>query len=162
MHIARKQHLFFQCLTLFGLLLLAAACGMPAYTFHADLRINEALESSHPLPGYTYYYSGPEDFPLAILGIKPEYHLKKEFWIPVDLTERKLQSWMETIDNPHRNLQTRYYGKVIRTAEGKEIGIWYSPQEWSTVRLGTDGEIAIDIPPNTLYNTVTGREGSFP
>ena len=143
-------------------LLLLTACGRPAYIFHEDFRINEALEAYHPLPGYTYYYSGPEDFPLAILGIKPEYRLKKEFWIPVDLTEKKLQGWMEVIDNPHRNLQTRYHGKVIRTAEGEEIGIWYSPQEWSTVRLGADREVSIYTPFNTLYNKVIGNEGGFP
>ena len=149
-------------ITLLALLLAIAACGHPAYIFHGDSRINDALESYQPLPGYTYYYSGPEDFPLAILGISPEYRLKKEFWIPVDLTEKKLQGWMEVIDNPHRNLQTRYHGKVIRTAEGEEIGIWYSPQEWSTVRLGADREVSIHTPFNTLYNKVTGNEGSFP
>mgnify|MGYP001439582466 CR=1 FL=1 len=149
-------------LALLALLLITAACGRPAYFFREDSRINEALESYRPLPGYTYYYSGPEDFPLAILGISSEYRLKKEFWLPVELTQKKLQEWMEVIDNPHRNLQTRYHGKVIRTAEGEEIGIWYSPQEWSTVRLGADREVSIDSPFNTLYNTVTGKEGGFP
>jgi hypothetical protein len=149
-------------IALLALLPAIVACGHPSYSFHEDLRINEALEAYHPLPGYTYYYSGPEDFPLAILGIRPEYRLKKEFWIPVDLTKKKLQDWMETIDNPHRNLQTRYRGKVIRTAEGEEIGIWYSPQEWSTVRLGADREVSIYTPFNTLYNKITGHEGGFP
>ena len=157
-----EQHLPHQRFALLALLLLIAACGRPAYIFRGDLRINEALESYRPLPGYTYYYSGPEDFPLAILGIRPEYRLKKKFWIPVELTEKRLQRWMETIDNPHRNLQTRYHGKVILTAEGKEIGFWYSPQEWSTIRMGADGEVAIDTPPNTLYNKITGNEGGFP
>ena len=157
-----KQHLPKQRLALLMLLLLAAACGRPAYVFHEDLRINAALESYHPLPGYTYYYSGPEDFPLAILGIRPEYHLKKEFWIPVELTEKKLRGWMEVIDNPHRNLQTRYHGKIIRTAEGEEIGIWYSPQDWSTVRLGADGECESYTQPNTLYGKINASEGGFP
>lgn len=157
-----KQYLPLPRLALLALLLLAAACGRPAYIFHEDLRINEALEASHPLPGYTYYYSGPEDFPLAILGIRPEYRLKQGFWIPVELTEKRLRGWMVVIDNPHRNLQTRYHGKVIRTAEGEEIGIWYSPQEWSTVRLGADREVEIYTPFNTLYNKVTGKEGGFP
>jgi len=149
-------------ITLLTLFLAVAACGRPAYIFREDLRINDALESYHPLPGYTYYYSGPEDFPLAILGIRPEYRLKEEFWTPVELTENKLQRWMETIDNPHRNLKTRYHGKVIRTAEGEEIGIWYSPQEWSTVRLGADREVEIYAPLNTLYNKITDNEGGFP
>lgn len=149
-------------IALLALLLASTACGHPAYVFHEDSRINEALESYRPLPGYTYYYSGPEDFPLAILGIRPEYRLKKEFWIPVDLTKKKLQDWMEIIDNPHRNLQTRYRGKVIRTATGEEIGIWYSPQEWSTVRLGADREVTVYSPFNTLYHKVTGHEGGFP
>jgi len=156
-----KQY-FCKLITLLPLLLLVAACGQPAYIFHEDFRINASLESYHPLPGYTYYYSGPGDFPLAILGIRPEYHLKKEFWIPVELTEKKLQGWMEVIDNPHRNLQTRYHGKVIRTAEGEEIGIWYSPQEWSTVRLGADREVSIYTPFNTLYDRAIGNAGGFP
>ena len=160
MAIQRQAHL--PRLALLALLLLVAACGRPAYVFHGDLRINEALEAYRPLPGYTYYYSGPEDFPLAILGIRPEYRLKQGFWKPVELTAKRLQGWMEVIDNPHRNLQTRYHGKVIRTQAGEEIGIWYSPQEWSTIRLGADREVEIHTPPNTLYNKVTGHEGGFP
>lgn len=157
-----KPYLSLPRLALLTLLLLVAACGHPAYVFHEDLRINEALESYRPLPGYTYYYSGPEDFPLAILGIRPEYRLKKEFWIPVKLTEKKLQDWMEIIDNPHRNLQTRYRGKVIRTPEGEEIGIWYSPQEWSTVKMGEDREVTVYSPFNTLYHKVSGNQDGFP
>lgn len=162
MRLGKQCHLLRQGLVLLALLLIAAACGRPAYFFRVDLNINAALESNHPLPGYTYYYSGPEDFPLAILGIRPEYRLKQEFWRPVELTEKKLQGWMEIIDNPHRSLKTRYHGKVIRTAEGEEIGIWYSPQEWSTVRMGTDGEVAIDTPPNTLYPKISGDTTGFP
>ncbi|MBU1405954.1 MAG: hypothetical protein KKE83_02395 [Proteobacteria bacterium] len=157
-----KPYLSLPRLALLTLLLLIAACGHPAYVFHEDLRINEALESYRPLPGYTYYYSGPEDFPLAILGIRPEYRLKKEFWIPVKLTEKKLQDWMEIIDNPHRNLRTRYRGKVIRTPEGEEIGIWYSPQEWSTVKMGEDREVTVYSPFNTLYHKVSGNQDGFP
>jgi hypothetical protein len=160
MHPWRKQR--FPKLIAFLTLLLLAACGYPAYVFHEESRISEALESHRPLPGYTYYYSGPEDFPLAILGVRTGYRLKKEFWLPVELTEKQLQRWMEAIDNPHRNLQTRYHGKIIRTAEGEEIGIWYSPQEWSTVRLSADREVEIYTPFNTLYNKVTGHEGGFP
>lgn len=160
MVIRRQAHL--PRLALLTLLLVLTSCGRPAYVFHGDLRINDALEAYHPLPGYTYYYSGPEDFPLAILGIRPEYRLKQGFWKPVELTEKRLRGWMEVIDNPHRNLQTRYHGKVIRTPKGEEIGIWYSPQEWSTVRLGVDREVEIHTPPNTLYNKVTGHEGGFP
>ena len=162
MHPLPRHHPSRPRLVILILLLLVAACGRPSYIFRADHRINEALESYHPLPGYTYYYSGPENFPLAILGIRPEYRLNKEFWIPVELTEKKLQGWMEVIDNPHRSLKTRYHGKVIRTAEGEEIGIWYSPQEWSTVKMGADREVTIYSPFNTLYHTVTGNEGGFP
>ena len=162
MRILRQQHPARQLIALSALLLALGACGRPAYMFHEDLRINQALESYHPLPGYTYYYSGPEDFPLAILGIRPEYHLKKDFWIPVDLTEKKLRDWMDVIDNPHRNLQTRYHGEIIRAADGEEIGIWYSPQEWSTVRMGKDREVTIYTPPNTLYEKINARKGGFP
>ncbi|HIJ90349.1 MAG: hypothetical protein OEV89_06235 [Desulfobulbaceae bacterium] len=162
MHISSGQHFPYRFIALLALFLAVGACGRPAYFFRGDLRINTALESNHPLPGYTYYYSGPEDFPLAILGIRTEFRLKKEFWIPVELTEKKLQDWMLIIDNPHRSLTTRYHGKVIRTAEGEEIGIWYSPQEWSTVRMGTDGEVAIDTPPNTLYKKISGDTTGFP
>jgi len=162
MRIRAQQHLPLRLITILTLLLAVTACGRPAYMFHADMRINDALESYHPLPGYTYYYSGPEDFPLAILGIRPEYRLKKQFWIPVDLTEKKLQDWMELIDNPHRGMKSRYHGKVIRTSEGEEIGIWYSPQEWSTVRVGPDREVIIYTPPNTLYNRIIGNPRDFP
>jgi hypothetical protein len=162
MPIFAKPRLGKQLIGLLALLLATAACGRPAFIFREDMAINDALESYQPLPGYTYYYSGPEDFPLAILGIRPEYHLKIGFWKPVALTKTQLQRWMEIIDNPHRSLKTRYHGKVIRTMAGEEIGIWYSPQEWSTVRLGADREVTIHTPPNTLYRKITGEAGGFP
>ncbi len=149
-------------ITLPVLLLLAMACGGPAFRFQEDFAINEALESHRPLPGYTYYYSGPEDYPLAILGIRPEIRLKRGFWIPVELNEKKLARWMHVIDNPHRSLRSRYSGKVIRSAEGKELGIWYSPQEWPTARWEADGALSIATPPNTLHRKITRDAGGFP
>jgi len=162
MRISSRQHFPKHSFVILALLLALAACGRPAVLFREDLTINDALESHKPLPGYTYYYSGPEDFPLAILGVRPEYRLKRGFWIPVDLTEEKLRHWMEVIDNPHRSLKTRYLGKVIRTASGEEIGIWYSPQEWPTVLLGAEREVTISTPPNTLYRKISGDTTGFP
>jgi len=156
----------FSLLLLLAFLLLAlfaASCaGKSGVRFRNDRTVGEALEALTPPPGYTYYYSGPAEYPLAILGVKSGYRLQPGFWQPVDLTPARLQSWMATIDNPHRNLRTRYQSKTILDPAGEVIGIWYSPQEWTVVELGPTGEISVHTPPNTLYREISGDTTGFP
>lgn len=137
--------------------LVLAGCGMPAggVSFRGSMAVADALEEGQPLPGYTYYYSGPEHYPLAILGVRPEFHLRQGFWKPVELTPAHLRGWMEVINNRTRNPRSQYQGSVIRTGGGQEIGIWYSPLDWSPVRLGPGNEVAIDTPSNTLFDAVS-------
>ena len=137
--------------------LMLAGCGLPAsgVTFRGSLAVAEALEEGLPLPGYTYYYSGPENYPMAIRVMRPEFQLRHGFWKPVELTPTQLRGWMEVINNRYRNPRSQYKGSVIRTAGGQEIGIWYSPLDGSPVRLGPANEVAIDTPSNTLFEAIT-------
>ncbi|MFZ5774898.1 MAG: hypothetical protein ACOY3Z_05390 [Thermodesulfobacteriota bacterium] len=141
-----------------------AGCGMPAsgVTFRGSLAVAEALEEGRPLPGYTYYYSGPEHYPLAILGVRPEFRLRQGFWKPVELTPAHLRGWMEVINNRTRSPRSQYQGSIIRDGDGMEIGIWYSPLDWSPVRLGPGNEVAIDTPSNTLFDAVSDERPVSP
>lgn len=140
----------------------AASCTPSVISFRQDMRINDALESLQPLPGYEYYYSGPDSFPLAILGVSQGLAFRQGLWKKVNLTEAKLDLWMRSIDNRYRSISTRYSGKYIIGPKGRVLGIWYSPQEWPAVRLSAEDELSVVTPPNSLYEKIIGNADSFP
>ena len=156
----RTVHSFF--LLLLTVAAAITACAPSTINFRQDLAINNALESLQPIPGYDYYYSGPDSFPLAILGVPSGQKFRQGLWKKVDLTPERLEIWMRSIDNPHRSISTRYHGKYILGPDGQTLGIWYSPQEWPNVRLSPENELSVTTPPNTLYPKIIENAGAFP
>ncbi|MEW5733781.1 MAG: hypothetical protein AB1921_02940 [Thermodesulfobacteriota bacterium] len=128
------------CLAIFG-------CA-GAFSSYGRLVPNEQvgrdLESGSPPSGYSYYYSGPDDAPNAILGIADGYTLDTHTWKPVDLTPAKMASWMQWITRGY-GTSIRYRGADVTDNQGKRIGIWYSPA-WNTVVRVEGNTVVVNIP----------------
>ena len=58
-------------------------------------KVKNRFETYQLPPGLTYYYSGPDAFPKALIGIQNAYRLESTFWKPVDLTKTQLKRWLE-------------------------------------------------------------------
>jgi hypothetical protein len=64
-------------------------------------------------------------------------------WREVQLTTPRLRSWVSKMDNIYGYPP---YGSIILDDNGKQIGIWYSSKQWTTVIIEENNEIAILAP----------------
>lgn len=151
---------------MFFLLLLTLASCAPTIKntawFVEDAELDAIFESGQILPDYQYYYSGPDAEPLAILGIRRDYHFEKGLWKEIALTESQFQKWLERIQNPYRSLRYRYDGSYIVDREGDRVGIWFSVIDRVTARIDSEKKkITVHIPDNTVIPHIpfTGVDG---
>lgn len=116
--------------------------------------ITQLVESATVLSDHTYYYTGPQAEPDAIIAIDNQYTLQSKYWIKVDDVAKQLNDWNRIIDNAHRvpgqNTRTRtrysYEGAKIMTPDGKEAGIWYSRHDSTVVQFPDPSSIIIYAP----------------
>ncbi len=135
-------------LPLFAVLLLLTSCQTEK---PGSLRLNHDITASFEactiLPGYDYYYSGPEAQPDVILAVKKEYTFEKGLWKAIALDQKQLCDWMRVIDPDIRGGRSQYDGYAIYSGEGKEVGLWYSRNwaDWTTIKE-EDGKLIIFTP----------------
>ena len=136
---------------------LIAGCAVKQVTFRENNAINASFETAEVLPGYQYYYSGPEAEPFAILGIRHNLDFEQGLWKKIDLTEAQLKKWLLHFDIRARSTELKYYGNILFGPNGEEIGIWYSFLRWVPARVTEEGRIIIHIPSNTIIHSLQGE-----
>ena len=111
--------------------------------------VKKTFETYQLPPDHTYYYSGPDAFPRAIIGIRNEYHLESKFWKPVELTHELLKRWLEMGGRSRDDYYLNNNGSDILAPDGEKIGIWYAVKNWkdrATVKM-IDGKTVNVSPP---------------
>ncbi len=137
----------------FSMLATIAGCAGNYGKLVRDQEVNTAFKKSRVLPDYNYYYSGPHDKPIAILGIHKDYSLKEGLlWNAIDLTDYQLSKWIQlnASDEIH-NFRRSYYGYSVNDAEGTRIGIWYSLRTYTTITRGPGNEVIVYTPNRPGY-----------
>ena len=108
-----------------------------------DRDVNQTFQTYKVLSTHKYYISGIANIPYAIIGIDKKYKLRLGMWREVQLTTPLLRSWVSKMDNIYGYPP---YGSIILDDNGKQIGIWYSSKQWTTVIIEENNEIAILAP----------------
>jgi hypothetical protein len=108
-----------------------------------DREVNIQFQSYKVLPDYTYYTSGQAEVPYAIIGIQNKYKLRPGNWHEVDLTTPLLRGWISKMDNIYGYPP---YGSIIQDDNGRQIGVWYSSKQWTTVIIEDNNEVAVLAP----------------
>ena len=124
-----------------------------------DDNVKKTFETYQLPPNHTYYYSGPDAFPRAIIGIKTEYRLESKFWKPVDLTKTQLKRWLEMGGRSRDDYYPNKNGADILAPDGGKIGIWYAVKNWKdrvTVKMIDDKTVNISPP---LEDTTGQKRG---
>ena len=116
-------------------------------TLVRDDEVKQYFETATILPGLTYYYTGPEAKPDAIMALNNSFTLANErnFWIKVDISEKMLQDWNRMINNQYR-IKFPYYGSIIMTPDGRNAGSWYSNYENTVIKTPDPQSIIIYTP----------------
>jgi hypothetical protein len=120
--------------------------GLPSFKYgklKRDPEINRKFKTYKILPDHRYYISGRANIPYAIIGIKKIYELRPGLWQEINLTTPLLRGWVTQMDNIYGYPP---YGSAILDDNGKQIGIWYSSKQWTTVIIEEKNEIAVLAP----------------
>ena len=108
-----------------------------------DRDVNRTFQTYKVLPDHKYYTSGQANIPFAIIGIDNKYKLRPGMWREVKVTRPMLRGWVSKMDNIYGYPP---YGSRILDDNSKQIGIWYSSEQWTTVIIEENSEIAILAP----------------
>ncbi len=115
---------------------------------HND-KVKKAFETYQIPLNHTYYYSGPDALPRAVIGVRNEYHLESKYWKPVELTQKLLKRWFEIVNASRNGFTLNQNGSDILTPDGRQIGIWYAVKNWKdrvTVKMIDDKTVNISLP----------------
>lgn len=113
--------------------------------------ITRAFETSQIPPDHDYYYSGQGNIPNAVIGIARTHRLRPGLWTPVKLTPQILRGWVRQMDIIYDGF--RPYGSRILDDSGKQIGIWYSSKQWTTIIMEDNNQVAVFTPEPPGFRT---------
>jgi hypothetical protein len=117
--------------------------GMNYGRLERDKEVTQIFETYKVLPDHKFFTSGPGNIPYAIMGIHETYTLRKGLWKEVKLTTQLLRSWIYQMDTIYGYPP---YGSKILDDTGKQVGIWYSSKQWTTVIMEENNGIAVFTP----------------
>lgn len=127
-----------------GLIGLLCSCTTLNYgKLQSSFDITELFEKAQILPDHVYYYSGLQGVPDAIVGIHPNYTLRAKTWQQIDFAHITLKKWIYRMN--YVQLVTPQ-GAWILGPEGDQLGVWYSAQRQTAVRLDKENRLVIAPP----------------
>jgi hypothetical protein len=132
-------------------LLLSGCAGTKKYgTFHLDRELDQMFLSYQVLPDYNYYTSGGYNKPNAILGVHKDYQMVTDFWVSIpNVNSAQIEKWIRTIDPEDIGPGNNYLAYYILDPEGKQVGFWYSIQNYTVVKFLEENKIEV-YPPELI------------
>jgi hypothetical protein len=104
---------------------------------------SQIFENNQLLPNHTYYYSGFQRIPYGIIGIDDTYTLRSSHWRPIELNPTLLNQLKYRMAHVY-SLNPR--GAWILDPEGNRVGIWYSSQSTTRIRIEKNNQIVVVTP----------------
>ncbi len=120
-----------------------------------SLEVDKMFEELKILADHSYYYSGSDVKPNAIIGIDNNYTLNSTLWKPVDLTSEQLKKWIDFMTH-YRGYSLTNAGSLILDPTGKRLGVWYSRCNETTVKMESDKSIVVHTPCRTSSRRTPG------
>jgi hypothetical protein len=105
--------------------------------------ITKIFENHQVLSDHLYYYSGLQGVPDAIIAIHPDYSLRARTWQQINLTAFRLKTWVYRMSTVQ---VITPQGAWILDPDGNRIGIWFSGQRHTAVRLEQNNRVVISPP----------------
>ncbi len=129
-----------------------------------DNDVGRAFESYLVKPDHTYYISGVESHPNAIIAIDNRYILESKLWkkrvfVPeamlapyMKFNEQSLKYYVRGMKAKVAQFNIPLMGFHIYDNQGNDIGDWYSILEAPrSIRILEDNRMSIVPPPSNLY-----------
>ncbi len=117
-----------------------------------ESEVKKQFETYQVNPNLTYYISGSDVYPNAILGLNKEYKLVSTLWKEVEMTPAMLQTKVSDMRLRALNIGQDQFGFVVLDNRGKQIGVWYSLlSATAPVQMKGDKEVIIYTPDIDTY-----------
>ena len=133
--------------TMIALGLIGLLCSCATTSHYGQLQsshdITQLFEKAQVLSDHTYYYSGLQGVPDAIIGIHPNYMLRAKLWQQVDFSHLTLKKWIFRMNYVHL---VRPQGAWILGPDGDRLGIWFSAERQTSVRLDSENRLIVAPP----------------
>ncbi|BBO68711.1 hypothetical protein DSCA_26410 [Desulfosarcina alkanivorans] len=107
--------------------------------------ISEVFERHEVLANHSYYATGPEARPTAVLAIDRAYTLKPGLWRSVDMTPALLERLVDAMTD-QLGFTPATLGGVITDPAGQRAGVWYSLYSRTTIRFEPGNVIIVSLP----------------
>jgi hypothetical protein len=118
---------FVMCMVM---LLSSAGCAGSLFknygTIIPDRAARNAFEKYQINPNFTYYISGSDVYPNAIIGVDKAYTLESDLWKKVEMTPPIFRELVMDMQTRALNLGQSQHGFAMFDDKGNRIGIWYS------------------------------------
>ena len=134
----------------FLVLALSPAAAFDYGKLQRDRETTRLFQKYEVLPDHTYYTSGQGNIPFAIIGIHNDYTLRKGPWQQVDISPQLLRGWVDKMDTIYG---FQPYGSKILDNNGKQVGIWFSSKQWTTVVLEENNGVVVFSPEPPGFRT---------
>jgi hypothetical protein len=105
--------------------------------------VTKTFEAPQILENHQYYFNGWGSVPYAIIAINSKYKLRQGLWKAVEPTVPLLRRWVHQMDSIYGHPP---YGFKILDHKGKQLGVWYSSKQWTTIVIEEDNQIAVFAP----------------
>lgn len=111
-----------------------------------------AYESFLVDSGRNYYFSGPDLYPNAIMGMDKSRALESDLWKKQDLTAEGMKRLVENMSARAMEQGASLHGFDILDEKGVKIGDWFSIPGLNIV-IRTEGEnrVVVSTPPLEIY-----------
>ena len=132
----------------FGMALLGG-CATPSKNgrLQGNNAVTELFENQQFLPDHSYYFNGFSAIPYVIVGIDNQYTLNSSAWRPVEQDPDLLNQLITRMQIVYSGIPQ---GAWILGPNDERLGIWFSTERRTAVRLKEDNSIllAAPMPPN--------------
>ncbi len=138
------------------LILLIAGCAagtsLRAGRIVPDTDVTRSFERYEINPDYTYFISGSDSCPNALMGLKRGISLGDSLWKPFPATPETFKDTIRSMQDRARVLNLSQHGFILQDGGGRAIGVWYSLISAPTaIRQRSDGSFLIYTPDMDTY-----------
>jgi hypothetical protein len=148
-------------LTILLITAVVAGCFGNFAHFKKSRDVTSIFENGQVLPDHRYYVGGPRAKPNAVVAIHKDFTLSPGVWREVTVDQESLAALIARVgfvigaEEKSRRIPN---GARIISPDGKQVGVWYSVFEHSTVRMeeGSD-TLWLSAPPSTLPRGITSE-----
>lgn len=109
------------------------------------------FEAAKMDPNMTYYFSGPETTPTAIIGVNNNYVLDSDMWKPIPYDSKMLEDLIQNVKSEELEYGRQYHGFDIISPDGQIIGECYSQVFEEYVKMEPNNKVIFAPPdPSTV------------